>query len=245
MRRFDAFEFDADRRQLSRGGCDVHLTPKAFDLLGILIEAAPRVVSKTDLHKRLWPSTFVSDATLVGLIKELRRALDDRNAEAPFIRTVQRVGYAFCKATTTSARSPDTVSRWILVGGRRVPLQEGENSIGRDPLSTVWLDVASVSRRHALIVCNGQRAVIEDLGSKNGTTVGEQTVTGARELREGDKLAFGRVDALFCSAASGMPTVTEIGTGARVGVAIPLGSAGGAAAAAVPVANGAHGDPKP
>jgi DNA-binding winged helix-turn-helix (wHTH) protein len=163
MRRFDAFEFDADRRQLSRGGCDVHLTPKAFDLLGILLEAAPRVVSKTDLHKRLWPSTFVSDATLVGLVKELRRALDDRNAEAPFVRTVQRVGYAFCRATTASARSSGAVSRWILVSGRRVPLQEGENSIGRDPLSTVWIDIAGVSRRHALIVCSGQRVVIEDL----------------------------------------------------------------------------------
>ena len=51
MARFGPFEFDAARRQVTRDGCDVHLTPKAFDLLGVLIEAAPRVVPKAELHK--------------------------------------------------------------------------------------------------------------------------------------------------------------------------------------------------
>ena len=77
MQRFGAFVFNADTRQLSRDGADVHLTPKAFDLLGVLIDAAPSVVTKTELHQTLWPKSFVSDATLVGLIKEVRRALED------------------------------------------------------------------------------------------------------------------------------------------------------------------------
>jgi len=46
-------------------------------------------------RQRLWSGTFVSDATLVGLIKEVRRALDDRKANAPLIRTAHGVGYAF------------------------------------------------------------------------------------------------------------------------------------------------------
>jgi DNA-binding winged helix-turn-helix (wHTH) protein len=209
MRRFGSFVFDADRRQLSREGSDVHLTPKAFDLLGVLLEAAPRVVSKAALHERLWPKSFVSDSSLVGLVKELRRALDDSDRRAPVIRTVPRVGYAFCRATTAAPVPANGVSSWIVVAGRRMPLREGENTVGRDPMSSVWIDVASVSRHHARIVCSGMRAVLEDLGSKNGTTVGAEAVHSARELRDGDKIAFGRVDALYCESESGIPTVTE------------------------------------
>jgi DNA-binding winged helix-turn-helix (wHTH) protein len=213
MARFGSFEFDAARRQLSRDGSEVHLTPKAFDLLNVLLEAAPRVVPKGELHRRLWPTTFVSDATLVGLIKELRRALADRDPSAPLIRTAPRVGYAFCGAVTVSPTVPPVqtplVWHWILVGERRIPLCEGENAIGRDPKAAVWLDFAYVSRRHARIVVSDARAVLEDVGSKNGTAVGSEPLTGARELRNGDRLRFGRIDAVFCSSASGLPTVTQ------------------------------------
>ena len=209
MQRFGAFVFDADRRQLSRDGADVHLTPKAFDLLGLLLGAAPRVVPKAELHERLWPNSFVSDATLIGLVKEVRRALDDRDRDAPIIRTVPRVGYAFSVATTSAPPPPSGISSWILVAGKRLPLREGENTVGRDPLSTVWIDVASVSRHHARIVCTGLSAVLEDLGSKNGTSVGAEALRSARELHDGDKIAFGRVDAIFRTSESGIPTVSE------------------------------------
>ena len=65
----------------------------------------------------MWPTTFVSDATLVGLIKELRRALDDRDRAAPIIRTVQRVGYAFCLPLDTSV--PNCVA--LALDRRRRP----------------------------------------------------------------------------------------------------------------------------
>jgi DNA-binding winged helix-turn-helix (wHTH) protein len=208
MQRFGAFVFNADTRQLICDGADVHLTPKAFDLLAMLLNEAPRVVTKTELHQRLWPKSFVSDAALVGLVKELRRALDDSDPEAPIIRTVPRVGYAIGRPVSSGAPLRGVCS-WILVAGERLPLREGENTIGRDPLSSVWLDVASVSRRHARIVCNGAHAVIEDLGSKNGTTVGQQTVTTARDLNNGDRITFGRVDAIYFASAPGMPTVTR------------------------------------
>jgi DNA-binding winged helix-turn-helix (wHTH) protein len=74
---------------------EIHLTPKAFDLLTLLIASAGRVVTKKELHERLWPDTFVSDATLVGLIKMLRRTLGDHDRRAPTIRTMHGVGYAF------------------------------------------------------------------------------------------------------------------------------------------------------
>jgi len=209
LTKFDAFEVDAGQRQLRRDGAEIHLTPKAFDLLGVLIEHAPRVVSKAELHHAMWPKSFVSDATLVGLVKELRRALDDHDRAAPVIRTVQRVGYAFCRSLVSSPVPSQLVWRWLVVDGRRVPLKDGENTIGRDPLSTVWIDFASVSRRHARIVIGDSQALLEDVGSKNGTTVGTERLVGARELRDGDQLAFGTVDAVFFSSGAGLPTVTQ------------------------------------
>ena len=114
--RFGAFAFHADRRQLFRDGTEVHLTPKAFDLLAFLIERAPAVVRKTEIHQRLWSTTFVSDAALVGLVKELRRAL--RNDQTgTVIRTAHRVGYAFAGSIQVTHRhrsSPRRRVGWSL-----------------------------------------------------------------------------------------------------------------------------------
>jgi DNA-binding winged helix-turn-helix (wHTH) protein len=165
---FGSFVLDVARRELRRDGAAVHLTPKAFDLLRLLVTEAPRVVTKTELHERLWPGTFVSDATLVGLVKEVRRAVDDRDPASPVIRTAHRVGYAFCldvraapgpSAPAGPASSP--ASHWLVVPGRRLALHEGENVVGRDPASDVWLDAAGVSRRHAQIVVRGAAEVEE------------------------------------------------------------------------------------
>jgi DNA-binding response OmpR family regulator len=51
--RFGAFVIDSGRRQLTRNGVEVHLTPKAFDLLVLLVEESPRVIRKDELHARL------------------------------------------------------------------------------------------------------------------------------------------------------------------------------------------------
>jgi DNA-binding winged helix-turn-helix (wHTH) protein len=137
--RFGAFALAADSRRLTRSGENLHLTPKAFDLLRLLVEAAPRVVTKTELHERLWPDSFVADATLVGLVKEVRRVLADSDAAAPIIRTVSRVGYAFA-ATLHPEASPDAGSRhWLVADGRSFALEPGGNDVGREPAAAVRL----------------------------------------------------------------------------------------------------------
>ena len=208
--RFGSFVVDSGSRQLSHtvNGV-VHLTPKAFDLLVLLIGESPRVVRKAELHERLWPDTFVSDATLVGLIKELRRALDDRETSPPLIRTAHGVGYAFAAEVHTVVQGrPSPTSRWIVAGARRIPLAQGENLIGRDPLLTVSLDSTGVSRRHARIVVGPDDAWLEDLGSKNGTMIDDQPVTQAVKLRDGDRIAVGPIVIVFRASASGMSTET-------------------------------------
>ena len=216
--RFGLFTLDSDRRLLQRNEADVHLTPKAFDLLVLLIQEAPRVLRKAELHERLWPGTFVSDATLVGLIKEIRRALDDRDTTSRLVRTAFGVGYAFCGTVESTGlplgrRRPDIggQSWWIVAGGRNIPLSEGEHLVGRDPASTVWLDVPGVSRRHARIVVDRQGASIEDLQSKNGTTLREHMVTRPQPLHDGDRIQVGPILVVFHVSASGPSTTTLTG----------------------------------
>jgi DNA-binding winged helix-turn-helix (wHTH) protein len=207
--RFGDFTLDVDRRQLFRDGRPLHLTPKAFDLLLLLATRAPRVVSKRELHQQLWPETFISDATLTGLIKELRRALDDRSRTAPIIRTAHRVGYALCPAIEHEVVR-DAVSRhWLVFRQRRVPLREGVNLIGRDAASDVCLDDVSVSRRHARLVIEGPNVWLEDLNSKNGTSVGGDPISSTVELHGDERIAFGSVASVYRCSNSGMSTETR------------------------------------
>jgi DNA-binding winged helix-turn-helix (wHTH) protein len=212
MVRFGAFEFDAETRRLRRDGADIHLTPKAFYLLELLLEAAPRVVGKRDLHEKLWPGGAVADATLVALIKQLRGALGDHDRLAPLIRTVHRVGYALEAPLTRRERaSAGALARWLMAGQRRLPLVAGENVVGRDAAVQVRLDDPAVSRRHARIVVSGSGAVIEDLGSKNGTFLdGERLAATPLPLHDGSQLAFGTILATYRESGSGMPTLTHV-----------------------------------
>jgi DNA-binding winged helix-turn-helix (wHTH) protein len=211
--RFGHFVLDLPRRQL-RAGADVrHLTPKAFELLALLVREAPRVVSKQELHEALWPDAHVSDASLVGLIKELRRVLDDRDSAAPVVRTVHRVGYAFTPDVERSEPPAAPVSvgaaYWMVFASRQVRLDQGENIVGRDPAVQVHVDDAAVSRRHARIVVTGRDVTLEDLGSKNGTVVGASRAVAVVTLRDGDRCAFGPIEAVFRAAPMDASTTTH------------------------------------
>jgi DNA-binding winged helix-turn-helix (wHTH) protein len=191
---------DVDARQLTRGDETIHLSPKAFELLRHLIEQRPRALSKQELHDYLWPDTFVSEANLASLINEIRQVLDDNAREPRFVRTVHRFGYAFCGAVSQDAeptRDPQLPAFcWLVESGRRLPLQPGENIVGRDE-EGIQIDSATVSRRHASIRVSGSEAVIEDLGSKNGTFVGGERIAAPVRLKDGDEIRIGSVVSHF------------------------------------------------
>ena len=208
--RFGAFEVDSAKRQLLKNGSEIHVTRKAFDLLLLLIGEAPRVVGKEELHQRLWTDSFVSDATLVGLVKEVRRVLHDPDAKKPLIRTAHGIGYAFSGELQRSMQQVPTASCWVVVGTRRVMLIEGENLIGRDAASTIHLDAPGVSRRHARIVVDASGAVVEDLGSKNGTMVNDTPASGGVVLRDGDRIQAGPIVISYHASAAAMSTETSV-----------------------------------
>ena len=197
--RFGDCVLDMETRQLSRAGEPVHVSPKGLELLAFLLERRPRAIPKAEVHDRLWPGTFVSDGTLTSLVAEVRSAIGD--AEASLIRTVHRFGYAFSGAAETGSERKPTHPRFAyrLLGrnGREIALSEGESIVGRDEDSTIFIDDGSVSRRHARIHTAAGEATIEDLGSKNGTSVGGAKIDKPHPLRDGEAIRLGFLDLTF------------------------------------------------
>jgi DNA-binding winged helix-turn-helix (wHTH) protein len=213
--RFGDVAFDPDARELTRRGRPVELSPKAVELLLALLEARPRALSRAEIHDRLWPGTFVSEASLRQVVMELRRALGDDPREPRCVRTVRRFGYAFSGEAREDVDSPATAaprpSRCSLLrGARELPLYEGENLLGREPEAVVRLVSEKASRRHARIVVDEQGAVLEDLGSKNGTHVNGTRVQAPVVLQPGDRIEIGRELLVFCRAGAGT-TRTDLG----------------------------------
>src|SRR6266699_652694 len=97
---FGSFTLDAGARQLCRGRDPIHLSPKAFDLLALLVHRRPEALSKSQILDTLWPDTFVSEGNLAVLIKEIRDAIGDTAQRPTFIRRVQRFGSAFSGIAT-------------------------------------------------------------------------------------------------------------------------------------------------
>src|SRR6185369_9755596 len=93
--RAQGWVFDSDTREVVRKGRRLPLSPKAFDLLELLIRRRPKAVSKDEIRERLWPGTFVSPANLANLVVELRAAFGDDAQDPRVVRTVPRFGYAF------------------------------------------------------------------------------------------------------------------------------------------------------
>ena len=209
--RFARFSASSDTRQLLAEGREIHLSPKAFELLLMLIEGRARAMSKGELQERLWPSTFVGETNLATLVAEIRRALDDSARAPAYVRTVHRFGYRFV-AAVNEAGPPRAVNRtvrmYLTSGDAQFPLHDGAFTIGRADDAAVRIDSGGVSRHHARVLVSGDEAHVEDLGSKNGTFVDGKPVAGACLLRDGDEIRVGPATLTYRVAAPPEPTET-------------------------------------
>ena len=195
--RFAEFVFDSGSREVLGPSGPCHLSPKAFDCLEALLERRPEAVPRARLQDRLWPKTFVAETSLRRVIAEVRAALGDDERQPRFIRNVRGFGYAFSGAATEEAAArrsaqPGTACR-LEWGKREVPLREGENILGRTDDAVIWIDSPTVSRRHARIVVSNGTATIEDLRSKNGTSVSGRRIDRPTLLEGGDQIELGSV----------------------------------------------------
>jgi DNA-binding winged helix-turn-helix (wHTH) protein/tetratricopeptide (TPR) repeat protein len=92
---FGPFRLDAEERVLLRDGEPVQLTQKAFETLYVLVEKSGRVLEKDELMRRIWPDSFVEEATLAQNIFTLRKVLGETPDKNRYIETVPRRGYRF------------------------------------------------------------------------------------------------------------------------------------------------------
>jgi len=92
---FGSFRLDPLKRRLSKDGETLRLTPKAFDLLVVLVEEHGRTVEKDELLERVWAGTIVEENNLNQNITALRKLLGDSRQESQYIATIPGIGYRF------------------------------------------------------------------------------------------------------------------------------------------------------
>lgn len=111
---FGPFRVDTGRRLLLREGTAVPLTPKAFDVLMVLLRNADRIVEKDELMRLVWPGTAVEENNLTRNISSLRKALEEGAAEHRFIVTIPGRGYQFATETPMMASSSEVIDSEVI-----------------------------------------------------------------------------------------------------------------------------------
>ncbi len=103
---FGPFRLNAAERLLLRDGVVISLTPKAFDLLLVLVAQPGHLLAKEELMQAIWPDAIVEETNLAWNISHLRKALGDGENGERYIETVPRRGYRF--VNQVRAVSPET-----------------------------------------------------------------------------------------------------------------------------------------
>ena len=198
--RFGTFLYDSVSHGLMRDGAEIALTHKSRELLLLFLHNPGRLLTREEIVERIWPDMAVTDDALRFQVGELRKAFGAKGEK--FIRTIRREGYRWEVPVRAAADrplrpaegegSPRPEPRFRLVlESREVQLLDGENVVGRDPDTTLWIDHSSVSRRHARIVVGDGKATLEDLQSKNGTFLNGKRIEKRMALSDGDELRIG------------------------------------------------------
>ena len=116
LKTFGNFEFDDLRRNLKAAGHPVRLTGQALDLLCLLLERPGELVTREEIHRKLWPDTNVDfEHSLDVVVSRLRTVLDDKAPTPRYIQTVPRKGYRFIEPVTVrpETRALSQRSRWV------------------------------------------------------------------------------------------------------------------------------------
>jgi hypothetical protein len=149
----------------------------------------------------------VTDDALRFQVSELRKAFGPEGES--FIRTLPREGYRWEAPVAKEALDriewgfrereigQPAVRHRLILESREIELTEGDNVLGSDRDAVLWIDHTAVSRRHARIHLARGGAVLEDLGSKNGTYLKGVRIDGPVPLSDGDEIRIGPVAMTF------------------------------------------------
>src|SRR5678815_5862088 len=117
---FGPYQLNVNTRLLKRAGETISLTPKAAEILVLLVTRAGQLVEKEELLKEIWPDTFVEEANLSQNIFYLRRALGDDRVDPRYIETVTRRGYCFIASVRVVEAEENHLSNGVQANNRPV-----------------------------------------------------------------------------------------------------------------------------
>ncbi len=144
---FGECTLDADQYVLYQGDRPIPLQRKVFQVLHYLLTHRDRVIAKQELAEQVWPDLFISDATLEGVIKVVRRAVGDDGRTQWCIQTRRGQGYRFvAPLAEPDTAEPDAAAS---VAPPIVPADEVATT-SRCQLTVMWCDlVESPPLRHS------------------------------------------------------------------------------------------------
>lgn len=197
---FGEFVLDLNTRELARAGIPVSLSPKAFQLLGILVENHPKALSRIELQDRLWPRTFVVEKNLTNLVGEIREALGDDPAHPRFIRTVHRFGYAFRDASPIESRGRTDRSSLVVLPFANLSPDRNTDYFADGLTDELIGDLSKL--RDLRVICRTSAMACKDIAKDAraiAAELGVQYVVEGSVRRAGDRL---RVTAQLVNAST-------------------------------------------
>jgi DNA-binding winged helix-turn-helix (wHTH) protein/TolB-like protein len=146
---FSKFRLDPENHLLQSEGTPISLTPKAFEILLVLVENGNRLTTKEELMRKVWPDSFVEEANLTVNISALRKQLGEMPNGQQYIETVPKKGYRFAvpvmhsQADNHAANGRSVIpankpSREILVRGKDRRIST-EVAVGNPSGTRSWL----------------------------------------------------------------------------------------------------------
>jgi DNA-binding winged helix-turn-helix (wHTH) protein/TolB-like protein/cytochrome c-type biogenesis protein CcmH/NrfG len=137
---FGPFRMDLRERLLLRDGEPIALTPKAFDVLAVLVRRGGSLVEKDELLNEVWPDTIVEESSLSQKIYQLRKILDGGSDEDNYIQTVPRHGYRFVAEVKEVKPHPVETPEHQRAGASQVDSREIEYTRARIVVEDEFVD---------------------------------------------------------------------------------------------------------
>jgi len=168
---FSGFRFDPENHLLESDGSPISLTPKAFEILLVLVQNGSRLTTKEELMRKVWPDSFVEEANLTVNISALRKQLGENPNGQRYIETVPRKGYRFAVPVSHVEVDNHTVAAPSVISVEETAqevLVPGEDSLisdrGRAPTATETTSKKSGWLRPVIVVLSLIAVVLSGLG---------------------------------------------------------------------------------
>ena len=226
--RFADLVLDTGQRRVWRGDVEIQLSKLSFDFLRALVEAAPNLLTHDQLAETVWgPRRVITPENLSQRLMTLRHAIGEQAEQPRYIEAVRAQGYRLIPdvesvdveaplhddrpsqaGAAASRKERLHNSLWLISEHEQTLLVEGVNIIGRAEDARIRINLPGVSRHHACLTVTGGAAVLEDLGSKNGTLLNRQRMSVRQGLTDGDEILVVGAVFRFRVASASSPTAT-------------------------------------